>query len=146
ASNRTSAIACLAISWPRAAAGAIFRIRIQSKHSATRAFGHGTIGGSRFRPRGRQRPGMRTACGRAAAPGSRVGHLSRQRSQPWTCHWRNTHGNTRKRRLTTMSPAHETRAMHDTLLLFGATGDLAQRYLFPSLLRLLGDGLLPEDF
>ena len=25
--------------------------------------------------------------------------------------------------------------MHDTLLLFGATGDLAQRYLFPSLLR-----------
>src|SRR5690606_7519063 len=49
-------------------------------------------------------------------------------------------------RLTTMSPEHETRAMHDTLLLFGATGDLAQRYLFPSLLRLLGDGLLPEDF
>ena len=45
-----------------------------------------------------------------------------------------------------MSPAHETRTMHDTLLLFGATGDLAQRYLFPSLLRLLGDGLLPEDF
>lgn len=36
--------------------------------------------------------------------------------------------------------------MHNTLLLFGATGDLAQRYLFPSLLRLLGDGLLPEDF
>jgi len=36
--------------------------------------------------------------------------------------------------------------MHDTLLLFGATGDLAQRYLFPSLLRLLGDGLLAEDF
>ena len=36
--------------------------------------------------------------------------------------------------------------MHDTLFLFGATGDLAQRYLFPSLLRLLGDGLLPEDF
>lgn len=36
--------------------------------------------------------------------------------------------------------------MHDTLLLFGATGDLAQRYLFPSLLRLQGDGLLPEDF
>ena len=28
--------------------------------------------------------------------------------------------------------------MHDTLLLFGATGDLAQRYLFPSLLRLHG--------
>jgi glucose-6-phosphate 1-dehydrogenase len=36
--------------------------------------------------------------------------------------------------------------MHDTLLLFGATGDLAQRYLFPSLLRLQGDGLLPDDF
>ncbi|HET6397271.1 MAG TPA: glucose-6-phosphate dehydrogenase [Pseudoxanthomonas sp.] len=36
--------------------------------------------------------------------------------------------------------------MHDTLLLFGATGDLAQRYLFPSLLRLQEDGLLPEDF
>ena len=36
--------------------------------------------------------------------------------------------------------------MHDTLLLFGATGDLAQRYLFPSLLRLQGDGLLPADF
>ncbi len=36
--------------------------------------------------------------------------------------------------------------MHDTLFLFGATGDLAQRYLFPSLLRLLGDGLLPEGF
>lgn len=30
-----------------------------------------------------------------------------------------------------------------TLLLFGATGDLAQRYLFPSLLRLHADGLLP---
>ena len=36
--------------------------------------------------------------------------------------------------------------MHDTLLLFGATGDLAQRYLFPSLLRLQGDGLLPAGF
>ena len=36
--------------------------------------------------------------------------------------------------------------MHSTLLLFGATGDLAQRYLFPSLLRLSIDGLLPEDF
>ena len=32
-----------------------------------------------------------------------------------------------------------------TLLLFGATGDLAQRYLFPSLLRLHADGLLPAD-
>ena len=51
-----------------------------------------------------------------------------------------------EKRLTTMSPGSETRAMHDTLFLFGATGDLAQRYLFPSLLRLLGDGLLPEDF
>ncbi|MBV6785235.1 MULTISPECIES: glucose-6-phosphate dehydrogenase [Xanthomonas] len=36
--------------------------------------------------------------------------------------------------------------MHNTLILFGATGDLAQRYLFPSLLRLFIDGLLPEDF
>ncbi|HBK45744.1 MAG TPA: glucose-6-phosphate dehydrogenase [Xanthomonadaceae bacterium] len=36
--------------------------------------------------------------------------------------------------------------MHNTLFLFGATGDLAQRYLFPSLLRLFIDGLLPEDF
>ncbi|RVT39489.1 glucose-6-phosphate dehydrogenase [Sphingobium algorifonticola] len=33
-----------------------------------------------------------------------------------------------------------------TLLLFGATGDLAHRMLFPSLYNLLGDGLLPEDF
>ncbi len=36
--------------------------------------------------------------------------------------------------------------MHDTLLLFGATGDLAQRYLFPSLLHLVRDRLLPADF
>ena len=36
--------------------------------------------------------------------------------------------------------------MHDTLLLFGATGDLAQRYLFPSLLHLLRDRLLPASF
>jgi glucose-6-phosphate 1-dehydrogenase len=36
--------------------------------------------------------------------------------------------------------------MHDTLLLFGATGDLAQRYLFPSLLHLWRDRLLPESF
>ena len=36
--------------------------------------------------------------------------------------------------------------MLDTLLLFGATGDLAQRYLFPSLLHLLRDRLLPNDF
>ena len=36
--------------------------------------------------------------------------------------------------------------MHDTLLLFGATGDLSQRYLFPSLLHLLRDRLLPVSF
>ena len=36
--------------------------------------------------------------------------------------------------------------MLDTLLLFGATGDLASRYLFPSLLHLLRDRLLPEGF
>ncbi len=36
--------------------------------------------------------------------------------------------------------------MHDTLLLFGATGDLAQRYLFPSLQHLLRDRLLPATF
>ena len=36
--------------------------------------------------------------------------------------------------------------MLDTLLLFGATGDLAQRYLFPSLLHLLRDRLLPDTF
>jgi len=36
--------------------------------------------------------------------------------------------------------------MHRTLLLFGATGDLAQRYLFPSLANLLRDRLLPPDF
>lgn len=36
--------------------------------------------------------------------------------------------------------------MHETLLLFGATGDLAQRYLFPSLLNLLRDRLLPPGF
>ena len=36
--------------------------------------------------------------------------------------------------------------MIDTLLLFGATGDLAQRYLFPSLMHLLRDRLLPEGF
>src|SRR5512139_533634 len=33
-----------------------------------------------------------------------------------------------------------------TLLLFGATGDLAQRMLLPSLYGLHSDGLLPEDF
>jgi glucose-6-phosphate 1-dehydrogenase len=36
--------------------------------------------------------------------------------------------------------------MLDTLLLFGATGDLAHRYLFPSLLHLLRDRLLPDGF
>jgi glucose-6-phosphate 1-dehydrogenase len=36
--------------------------------------------------------------------------------------------------------------MLDTLLLFGATGDLAGRYLFPSLLHLLRDRLLPDGF
>jgi glucose-6-phosphate 1-dehydrogenase len=35
---------------------------------------------------------------------------------------------------------------HDTLLLFGATGDLSGRYLFPSLVHLLRDRLLPPDF
>jgi len=33
-----------------------------------------------------------------------------------------------------------------TLILFGATGDLAARMLFPSLYNLQQDGLLPEDF
>ena len=36
--------------------------------------------------------------------------------------------------------------MHDTLLLFGATGDLAARQLFPSVLHLLRDRLLPTEF
>ena len=36
--------------------------------------------------------------------------------------------------------------MHDTLLLFGATGDLAARQLFPSLLHLSVDRLLPDTF
>jgi glucose-6-phosphate 1-dehydrogenase len=35
---------------------------------------------------------------------------------------------------------------HDTLLLFGATGDLSVRYLFPSLVHLLRDRLLPANF
>jgi glucose-6-phosphate 1-dehydrogenase len=35
---------------------------------------------------------------------------------------------------------------HDTLLLFGATGDLSVRYLFPSLVHLLRDRLLPPAF
>src|SRR4030095_2972686 len=33
-----------------------------------------------------------------------------------------------------------------TLLLFGATGDLAHRMLLPSLYNLHADGLLPDDF
>ena len=33
----------------------------------------------------------------------------------------------------------------NTLLLFGATGDLAQRMLLPSLCALSHDGLLPDD-
>ena len=33
-----------------------------------------------------------------------------------------------------------------TLLLFGATGDLARRMLLPSLYGLPSDGLLPDDF
>ena len=33
-----------------------------------------------------------------------------------------------------------------TLILFGATGDLAGRMLFPSLYNLQEDGLLPDDF
>jgi glucose-6-phosphate 1-dehydrogenase len=36
--------------------------------------------------------------------------------------------------------------MHTNLLLFGATGDLAQRYLFASLANLLRDRLLPPEF
>ena len=36
--------------------------------------------------------------------------------------------------------------MFATFLLFGATGDLAHRMIFPSLYNLLADGLLPDDF
>lgn len=36
--------------------------------------------------------------------------------------------------------------IHDTLLLFGASGDLSRRYLFPSLVHLMRDRLLPADF
>jgi glucose-6-phosphate 1-dehydrogenase len=36
--------------------------------------------------------------------------------------------------------------MHQTLLLFGATGDLARRFVFPSLANLLRDRLLPPEF
>ena len=41
---------------------------------------------------------------------------------------------------------NKTATPHDTLILFGATGDLARRYLFPSLIHLLRDHLLPADF
>jgi glucose-6-phosphate 1-dehydrogenase len=37
-------------------------------------------------------------------------------------------------------------SVHDTLLLFGATGDLSRRYLIPSLMHLLRDRLLPTGF
>ena len=37
-------------------------------------------------------------------------------------------------------------AQSATLILFGATGDLARRMLFPSLFNLMSDGLLPDDF
>jgi glucose-6-phosphate 1-dehydrogenase len=40
----------------------------------------------------------------------------------------------------------EKTAMLECLLLFGATGDLTQRYLFPSLANLLRDRLLPPGF
>ena len=36
--------------------------------------------------------------------------------------------------------------IHRTIVIFGATGDLAHRMLFPSLYNLDGDGLLPQDF
>ena len=42
----------------------------------------------------------------------------------------------------TVTPAR----LHDTLLLFGATGDLSRRYLFPSLIHLMRDRLLPPSF
>jgi len=41
---------------------------------------------------------------------------------------------------------HTSNIMHDTLILFGATGDLAHRYIFLSLAHLLRDGLLPAQF
>ncbi len=46
-----------------------------------------------------------------------------------------------------MTPIDQAAApMLDTLLLFGATGDLSRRYLFPSLVHLQRDRLLPADF
>jgi len=37
-------------------------------------------------------------------------------------------------------------SIYRTIVIFGATGDLAHRMLFPSLYNLEGDGLLPKDF
>ena len=45
-----------------------------------------------------------------------------------------------------IQPSSPAAAMHETLLLFGATGDLSQRYLFPSLVHLMRDRLLPTGF
>ena len=45
-----------------------------------------------------------------------------------------------------MTPQNYSARIHETLLLFGATGDLSLRYLFPSLVHLLRDRLLPTDF
>jgi glucose-6-phosphate 1-dehydrogenase len=44
-----------------------------------------------------------------------------------------------------LSTAHDPDLSAQTLLLFGATGDLALRMLLPSLYGLHGDGLLPAD-
>src|SRR5262245_58660190 len=43
-------------------------------------------------------------------------------------------------------PAGHRRVGPCTLVILGASGDLTRRKLIPSLLHLLGDGLLPEDF
>ena len=42
--------------------------------------------------------------------------------------------------ITHPEPEAAPAPMHDSLLLFGATGDLAQRYLFPSRSRCSNDG------
>jgi glucose-6-phosphate 1-dehydrogenase len=47
------------------------------------------------------------------------------------------------RRVRTAQGTHVTSAF-ETLVIFGATGDLAQRMLFPSLYNLEADGLLPD--
>ena len=44
------------------------------------------------------------------------------------------------------APSPRPISAQDTLLLFGATGDLSRRYLFPSLIHLVRDRLLPADF